>query len=472
MSHLFDNPSDQDNNPFNNGGSADIQNWSPSKCIDFSYMFQNCYDFNQPLTNLVKTNLLTPPATCNLDYMFYIESQEFWVPSFDQNLSSWNVSRVSSMTGLFRNTYFNNGGSPNIQNWTAPLCTSFAEMFQECTFNQPLTNLVDTTNVACSLRAMFRSAHMNTDLTTYNWVWTKVTNVSYMFSFNAYFNNGGSDNIKNLTLLNCTDFSYMFLQGYAFNQPLNNLVNTANVMTCSLQGMFAQNQSFNQNLNSWNFTNVTNMNSMFLGSPAISDPNNTNGNFSAFNNGEVLQTIVAPTPLLASYNNVTRVLTSPGSTFTATVTAGSVIIMFTSSIIHIGVVDVVTDATHLTFVVGTDFGASYGVGFVKGIMKQLVPTGANTPNWNTGNVLDMTSTFAYNVFFNQSLSGLNMQNVGSVDTMFQGTNNLNTLFNNGQLITGTTQPLNWVFNATPTSTNWRQYNRMTTANKATTPPLP
>ncbi len=50
--------------------------------------------------------------------------------------------------------------------------------------------------------------------------------------------------------------------------------------------------------------------------------------------------------------------------------------------------------------------------------------------------------------------------------MFQGNStSLITLFNNGQIITGTTAPMGWTFNTVPSSANYRQNSRLTTGNK-------
>ena len=52
--------------------------------------------------------------------------------------------------------------------------------------------------------------------------------------------------------------------------------------------------------------------------------------------------------------------------------------------------------------------------------------------------------------------------------MFLGSSSsLINLFNNGQIITGQTAPMGWTFNATPTSSNYRTYSRLTASNKPT-----
>jgi hypothetical protein len=71
--------------------------------------------------------------------------------------------------------------------------------------------------------------------------------------------------------------------------------------------------------------------------------------------------------------------------------------------------------------------------------------------------------------FNQNITTngniWNTNKVTNVINMFQGTGPVQHLFNNGQIITGTTAPMGWTFNATPTSTNYRTNCRLTTSNK-------
>jgi hypothetical protein len=61
--------------------------------------------------------------------------------------------------------------------------------------------------------------------------------------------------------------------------------------------------------------------------------------------------------------------------------------------------------------------------------------------WNTNKVTDLASSF-----FGVAISGI-------------------ALFNNGQVITGTTAPMGWTFNVVPTSTNYRTNCRLTSSNK-------
>ena len=94
-------------------------------------------------------------------------------------------------------------------------------------------------------------------------------------------------------------------------------------------------------------------------------------------------------------------------------------------------------------------------------------------SWNTQNVTSILSTFQNATYFNQRLPW-NTRKVTNVTSVFAGTaTTFINLFNNGQILTGTTQPLNpgagvntWDFSGntitgTPTTTNgWRVNSRL------------
>jgi len=219
---------------FNNGGSPDIQNWTAPLCTTFASMFNSATSFNQPLQNLgtgtklVDTSVLT--GTCSLTSMFQSATL------FNQNIGSWKLSKVATLTNMFTlSRDFNNGGSNTIQDWSAPLCTSFASMFSSTSaFNQPLTNLVDTTSLgvaSCSLASMFQSAILfNKNIGSWNT--SNVTTMASMFSgtttlaTTTTFNNGqASGTVPGTAPLNwntsrVTTMANMFQYCVAFNQPI------------------------------------------------------------------------------------------------------------------------------------------------------------------------------------------------------------------------------------------------------------
>jgi surface protein len=368
-----------------NNGDIPLSSWYAPKCTTFASMFLNARDFNQPLTQLVDTS--GNQAGCTLANMFQNSSTTI-ATKFNQNISNWNVSRVTSMASMFQRTTaanaFNNGSltndSSNPLTWTAPNCASFALMFQSSNqFNQPLPNLVDTSGVtSCSLASMFQSnTAFNQDIS--GWIVSNVTTMANMFNAATIFNNGDIP-LSSWYAPKCTTFASMFLNARDFNQPLTNLVDTSGVTSCTLASMFNGARLFNQNISNWNTSKVTAMDSMFLGTTILATT-------TQFNNGQASGTIPGTAPL----------------------------------------------------------------------------------NWDTSNVTTMLSMFRYCIAFNQPISKSgsywDTTNVTTVSQMFQGINATTGLhlFNNGEPPLGETAPLNWTFkdNFTPTNTSWRTNSNLT-----------
>ena len=115
--------------------------------------------------------------------------------SFNQNISSWDVSSVSNMSEIFHNAY---------------------------SFNQDLSN----------------------------WDVSNVTNMYYAFA-----QSGFSQNIGNWIVSNVTDMSGMFWGANSFNQDIGSW-DVSSVTT--MNAMFNNNSSFNQDLSGWCVPNVTN----------------------------------------------------------------------------------------------------------------------------------------------------------------------------------------------------------------------
>jgi hypothetical protein len=191
-------------------------------------------------------------------------------------------------------------------------------------------------------------------------------------------------------------------------------------------------------------------------------------NSQTFNNGQI-GTVSIPnvTPSTSTYNNTTRVLTCPGATFLTDLSAGDALI-FRTLTFAIGSSNIQSITDNQNLVLGIALGQNFGVNGILSIRKQI--PGTSPLNWNTINVTQMSSMFERALNFNQNLdtSGnvWNTNRVTTIQSMFAGISaNSATIFNNGQIIAGTTAPMNWTFNSPPTSTNYRNFCRLTTANK-------
>lgn len=101
-------------------------------------------------------------------------SSSFRNTLLDQDLSYWDVSNVTQLLGTFRNTVFTTG----LSTWVASSCISFTDCFRDGTFNAPIPNLV--TSTATGLGSMFRdNTAFNQDLS--NWDVSSVTSFANTF---------------------------------------------------------------------------------------------------------------------------------------------------------------------------------------------------------------------------------------------------------------------------------------------------
>jgi surface protein len=152
--------------------------------------------------------------------------------SFNQDISSWDVSNVTDMTQMFYKAY---------------------------NFNQPIGDW-DVSSVT-SMRSMFYTAFtFNQDISS--WDVVSVTDMSYMFISATLFN----QSLSNWDVSNVTAMTGMFANASAFNQNISSW-DTSNVD--NVTSMFANASSFNQPLGSWDMSSVTNMGGMFSGATSF-----------------------------------------------------------------------------------------------------------------------------------------------------------------------------------------------------------
>ena len=317
--------------------NQDISNWNTSSVNNMGGMFQTATDFNQDISSW---------NVSNVDNMSSMFKQ---CTAFNQDISGWDISRVENITSLFHTaTSFNNGEAPgesstpldwdtsgvtansmggvfrsatafnqDISEWDTSNVTSMSSMFFNAEkFNQAIPTSVDKWNVSNveNMSQMFRGADdFNQALSTWDtgavttmvgmfrdaeifnqnigdWDVTSLTTMASMFQSASAFNNGGSSDINNWRPTSCDSFNSMFNQANVFNQSLSswtfktgggvdctNMFNGADIFDSALlwgaevlkidtmTGMFGFTDEFNQDISGWETDNVTNMVSMFYG---------------------------------------------------------------------------------------------------------------------------------------------------------------------------------------------------------------
>ena len=146
---------------------------------------------------------------------------------FNQDISSWDVSNVTSMSGMFEKSAFNQ----DISNWDVNNVTDMSGMFERSAFNQDISN----------------------------WDVSNVTDMYGMFKDNSAYN----QSLESWDVSSVKKMGRMFEGNSVFNQPINNWdVSSVNEMW----SMFFNASNFNQPIVDWDVSSVINMYSMFSGS--------------------------------------------------------------------------------------------------------------------------------------------------------------------------------------------------------------
>ena len=146
---------------------------------------------------------------------------------FNQDISSWDVSNVTSMSGMFEKSAFNQ----DISNWDVNNVTDMSGMFEKSAFNQDISN----------------------------WDVSNVTDMYGMFKDNSAYN----QSLESWDVSSVKKMGRMFEGNSVFNQPINNWdVSSVNEMW----SMFFNASNFNQPIVDWDVSSVINMYSMFSGS--------------------------------------------------------------------------------------------------------------------------------------------------------------------------------------------------------------
>jgi len=216
----------------------DVTKAVPSLVTDMSNLFKNNTSFNQVISTWDVSNVT------NMDGMFQDAT------SFNQDITSWDVSNVTDMKSMFEGaTDFNQ----DISNWDFSNVTDMSYMFQDATaFNQPFENW-DVSNVTnCSYFGTQEIPNFTNCAYVYlasNGVTIKATAASA---------NGYSEEVNGVT--------YTVVDRGTLNTMISNEEDVTKVCTSLITvmgGVFADNTSFNQDISSWDVSNVTNMGGMF-----------------------------------------------------------------------------------------------------------------------------------------------------------------------------------------------------------------
>ena len=182
----------------------------------------------------------------------------FWgASSFDGDLSGWEVSRVTDMTGAFWGASSFDG---DLSGWDVSSVTDMTSMFSRASsFDGDLSGW-DVSSVT-DMDGMFAGASsFNGDLS--DWNVSRVTNMFAMFNAADSFD----ADLSGWDVSRVTNMSYMFRGASSFDADLSGW-NVTSVATMS--AMFMDASSFDADLSGWDVSSVTDMYNMFRGASSF-----------------------------------------------------------------------------------------------------------------------------------------------------------------------------------------------------------
>jgi len=219
-------------------------------------------------------------------------------------------------------------------------------------------------------------------------------------------------------ILNNTSLAYCFSNCTNFNSNLNNW-DTSNVT--NMNSMFNSATNFNSNLNNWDTSNVTNMNSMFNTATNFNNGDTDNSGNTA-NNGNY--------PLHFNTSKVTNM----GSMFYFA-------LAFNQSISY----DSINNYWDTSNVIYMDAMFYVAEIFNNG---ETADTRSNPLHFNTSKVTSMYQMFYNATAFNQTISYDSTNHYWDTSAVLylEGMFTYAELFNNGDILGGNSKPLRWVIN--------------------------
>ena len=186
-------------------------------------------NFSQPITNTailpfvangtkIPFNRIVTTLMTDMSYLFYNSS-------LNEDISSWDTSKVTNMSGMF---YLAQNFNLPINSWDTSNVTGMNYMFMYAyKFNQNIGSW--NTSKVNDMARMFSGAYkFNQNIG--GWNTSKVIDMSFMFNEALVFNNNGSPTINSWDTSNVTDMSNMFNQALVFNQNISSW-NVKNVST-------------------------------------------------------------------------------------------------------------------------------------------------------------------------------------------------------------------------------------------------
>ena len=244
------------------------QGITPSTALITNYknMFKNCYSFNQWSPRLVWL------------YAKDVESMFQNARSFNTNPNSWETNSVKTFKNMFK------GAASFEKAWKPKTGAAYSMegMFEGTKFNHSVWSNGDYWNISrvTSLKNMFKNTPFN--MPVKSWDVGLVQNMEGVFDGCTSFN----QNLNDWEIGNVKTFKNMFRGATDFNngatattpvatsskpvgwQPMWKWANKLHATEVSMEGMF-ENSNFNQKISNWSVGGVTSIKNMFKNNTAF-----------------------------------------------------------------------------------------------------------------------------------------------------------------------------------------------------------
>ncbi len=236
-----------------------VQSWGTIGITDLSHALCNAKNLTQVPSTL-------PSTVTKLEAMF------LYAEKFNQNISTWDTSNVTTMTAMFRSALAFNNGSPTndglnplastVGGWNTSNVTLFGEMFLgAASFNQNISSW-DTAKATTAPNFSGATSFNNGSATDDSanplladgnkWNLAKVSNFSGMFRGASSFNQSITNwNIAGPTIANA-NLTAMFENAVRFNQDLGQLnMSKASAVSYMVANTAISSVNYDALLNGW-----------------------------------------------------------------------------------------------------------------------------------------------------------------------------------------------------------------------------
>lgn len=230
--------------------NQDISSWNVSNVTYMVLMFAGATSFNQDISDWDVGNVVNTSNMFDGATAFNNGSST----NDEAHPLDWNTESVVVMSGMFANT-------PNfnqyIGGWNVTSATTMLGMFLEASlFNQDIGGW-DVSHVVDMGRMFEGATAFNGDIS--GWIVSNVEIMNNMFMLADNF----TQNISGWNVGNVTDMGFMFYGLASFNLDISGWDVSS---VTDMQRMFYNTPSFNRDISGWDVSSVTNMTQMFVSS--------------------------------------------------------------------------------------------------------------------------------------------------------------------------------------------------------------